>query len=156
MRRALILVWALFSASPAVSDTDVYYLAEALYFESRSESDRCQMAVAEVIMERISQDRFKTNTIEEVVHARKRVYGVWRCQFSYYCDGNSDKWLDLDNEQAVRAYTNANYFLYSNEYIPITDGADHYFAHDLVNPYWEEDLYDVMVCEGHTFGKLDW
>ena len=61
-------------------------LAEALYFEARGESVKGQAAVAEVILNRRDSGLFP-NTVCGVVNQ-----GNGRsCQFSYTCDGHSDR-----------------------------------------------------------------
>jgi spore germination cell wall hydrolase CwlJ-like protein len=56
-------------------------LRKAIYFESRGESIKGQVAVAEVILNRVDSRRFP-NSVCGVVNQG--------CQFSYTCDGNSD------------------------------------------------------------------
>ncbi|CAL9975610.1 endolysin [Vibrio phage D148] len=132
---------------------DVYYLAEALYFESRSESDACQLEVSKVILTRTLQNRFKAPTIEQVVHAWSfDKYGDKVCQFSYYCDGKSDR---MTNEyQKARAIRNASLFLAVVDFD--IDGNDHYYAHKRVYPTWAPYMTDTFVCDDHTIGKLKW
>ena len=62
-------------------------LTEALYFEARGESLVGQVAVAEVILNRVDSRRYP-NTVCSVVRQGE---GNGRgCQFSYRCDGLSD------------------------------------------------------------------
>ena len=67
-------------------------LATALYFEARSEPIKGQLAVAQVIMNRVRSSYF-TDTVCGVVYegAHKRN----SCQFSFACDGLADKPKDL-------------------------------------------------------------
>ena len=63
-------------------------LTEALYFEARGESVKGQFAVAEVILNRVASPLYP-DTVCGVVHQ-----GTGRhlqCQFTYTCDGRSDK-----------------------------------------------------------------
>lgn len=67
--------------------SELYCLAEAIYFEARGESTRGQQAVAEVILNRVDS-RYYPNTICGVVNQ-----GTGRrhaCQFSYTCDGQPE------------------------------------------------------------------
>ncbi|MEP3345361.1 MAG: cell wall hydrolase [Litoreibacter sp.] len=63
-------------------------LSEALYFEARGETVKGQIAVAEVILNRVSSSRFP-DTVCGVIHqgtGRK-----FACQFTYTCDGKPER-----------------------------------------------------------------
>jgi len=62
-------------------------LAEAIYFESRGEAVRGQMAVAQVILNRVFSGKYP-NTVCGVVYqnAHRRLH----CQFTFACDGIPD------------------------------------------------------------------
>ena len=67
-------------------------LAEAVYFEARSEPFVAQLAVANVILTRVDSHRFPDN-ICDVVHQAKKWKGKPirnKCQFSYWCDGKPE------------------------------------------------------------------
>ncbi|HEX9858836.1 MAG TPA: cell wall hydrolase, partial [Paracoccaceae bacterium] len=70
----------------ATGDAEWQCLAEALYFEARGETVQGQFAVAEVILNRVDSPRYPA-TICGVVHQG----GRGGCQFSFTCDGYSDK-----------------------------------------------------------------
>ena len=73
--------------APATGGADWRCLTEALYFEARGESLKGQVAVAEVILNRVSSSRFP-NTVCDVIHqgtGRK-----FACQFTYTCDGRPE------------------------------------------------------------------
>ena len=62
-------------------------LAEAIYFESRGEPLAGQIAVAEVVLNRVDDRRYP----KTVCGVTKQGVGGGRgCQFSYACDGRSD------------------------------------------------------------------
>ena len=58
-------------------------MALNIYHEAKNQSMLGQIAVGQVVMNRVEDRRFP-NTVCEVVKQRKR--GV--CQFSWFCDGN--------------------------------------------------------------------
>lgn len=156
--RYLVILAALLSSSVWAEDReylDMYYLAEALYHEARGEPDEYVLLVAETIEQRVIQPRFKSDNYEQAVHKKgySKHSGKTVCSYEYYCDGKSDKMKDLI--QKARALSLAGYFLYG-DYTRVLHGADHYYAQDKITPYWADDLYDIMVFGGHTFGKLDW
>jgi len=73
-------------------------LSEAIYFEARGEPLIGQLAVGNVIMNRVSSPRFP-NTICKVVHQGRKINGQMvrnKCQFSYYCDGKTEEMTDAE------------------------------------------------------------
>ncbi len=68
---------------------DQYCLAEAMYYEARSEGAQGEKAVAEVILQRV-RSRYYPNTICGVVYEGTD-RGDKLCQFSYACDGSIDE-----------------------------------------------------------------
>ena len=71
MKKLSIILWLLLpfysTESRANNQEDYYCLVEAIYFEARSESQTGQLAIANVIMERVRQDIYP-DTICKVVH----------------------------------------------------------------------------------------
>ena len=81
--------------------TELECLTEAVYFEARGESFVGQLAVANVILQRVRDYRFPP-TVCEVVHAGRYWEGNPirnRCAFSYWCDGKPEIMKD---KQALR------------------------------------------------------
>ena len=62
-------------------------LSAAIYYEARNQPVDGQLAVAEVIMNRVQSDRYPDDACE-VINQNK--------QFSYTHDGKSDDFLNLD------------------------------------------------------------
>ena len=121
-------------------------LAEAVYFEARSETLIAQRAVAEVILNRVDSRRYP-NTVCEVVNqgAEKRN----RCQFSYNCDGRPEA---IHEKSAwVRAKTIAKEMVVS-ETRPLTNGATHYHTTS-VRPFWSRTLQRTAKYGAHIFYK---
>lgn len=71
----------------ANADSEIKCLATALYFEARGESVRGQMAVAQVILNRVKDPAYP-KTICGVVYQNAKF--LHRCQFSFACDGTHD------------------------------------------------------------------
>ena len=71
----------------ANSDSEIKCLATAIYFEARGEGVRGQMAIAQVILNRVKNPAYP-KTICGVVYQNAKSYH--RCQFSFACDGLSD------------------------------------------------------------------
>ncbi|HET8722046.1 MAG TPA: cell wall hydrolase [Nitrospira sp.] len=123
-------------------------LATAIYFEARGEPEEGQLAVAQVIMNRVRSPDWP-DTICGVVYQ-----GQWNksgCQFSFACDGRSDtpkdqgKW-ELAMRLAKRV-TNGEVFLKDIGH------ATHYHA-TYVNPRWSREMSLVERIGQHLFYKL--
>ena len=136
-------------------------LAKNIYFEARNQSTAGQIAVSHVVMNRVKSKKYP-NTICEVVHQGKT--SRWwretkgktvmirnRCQFSWYCDGLSDKprdtpaWIDALN-RSLRAV-----HLYESGF-DISHGSTHYHSKN-VNPYWSKTIEYITTIDDHHFYK---
>ena len=74
-------------------------LALNVYHEARDQPFIGQVAVAQVVMNRVHDDRYPDDVCEVVMqgptYSWKPDFPVrHRCQFSWYCDGKSDKTPD--------------------------------------------------------------
>ena len=68
-------------------------LALNVYYEARSQSIVEQIAVAQVVINRVNDDRYPDTICEVVKQGEKNTDGTMkedRCQFSWYCDGAKD------------------------------------------------------------------
>ena len=129
--------------------TEKKCLAEAIYYEARSESFKGKIAVANVILERMKRKDFP-NTICKVVH--DGVY--WRGYivrnkgaFSFYCDGKPERMLDLKARED--AYNIAELAL-NNVELATTVGSTHYHA-VYVSPKWANEFYFIAKIGKHLF-----
>jgi len=68
----------------ATGGADWQCLSEALYFEARGESLKGQIAVAEVILNRVDSRKFPSSVCAVIRQGTGRKYA---CQFTYTCDG---------------------------------------------------------------------
>ena len=108
-------------------------MTEALWHEGRGESQIGQLAIAEVIFNRIDNKDFP-DTVCDVVHEKVtrdyEHYTTNRCQFSYYCDNISDEIVVTEDNAYLVAFVNQNvklaYKLRASEEIDITMGAIYY------------------------------
>jgi spore germination cell wall hydrolase CwlJ-like protein len=71
---------------------DLQCLATAIYFEARGEPVEGQFAVAQVVLNRAKTNRYP-HTVCGVVYQNAQRHN--RCQFSFACDGKSDKPKEL-------------------------------------------------------------
>ena len=120
-------------------------LAMNVYHEARSEPMIGQYAVAHVVVNRVQSTRWP-NDICSVVHQGLHK-GKHKCQFSWYCDGKSDK---AHEELAwARSLIIADNVLRGK--VPdVTKGATHYHA-VYVKPYWSASLKNTVAYGSHRF-----
>ena len=72
-----------------VDDRQLECLALNVYFEGRSESLPGQLAIAHTTLNRVSAEGFPDTICGVVRQGGEQVKG--RCQFSWWCDGRSDR-----------------------------------------------------------------
>lgn len=138
----LPLITTLLTTQVKACDLELDCLAEAIYFESRGEITAGQIAVAQVIMNRVKSNRFP-NTIKAVVHQPK--------QFSYYSDGKPEIMHDIKSQ--TKAYTIASLVLTGDFIVDTVDLADHYFNDELVDPKWSKKMIYIGRVGKHVFYK---
>ena len=93
-----------------------------------------------------------TSTACEVVYLAKTYASGYpvrnMCQFSWYCDGKSDKAKDSDSWRRAQVIA---YMLHINrKYRGITEGSTHYHA-TYVSPKWAPELDLVGRIGTHIF-----
>jgi|MEHZ01.5.fsa_nt_MEHZ011499952.1_7 spore germination cell wall hydrolase CwlJ-like protein len=120
-------------------------LTAAVYFEARSEPVDAQLAVAEVIINRSNHDGFPSTVCKVVKEHRAPVSRPWACQFSFYCDGKSDR--PQDSAAWATAQQVASQALSGDI---LGHGAVYYHT-TAVKPVWRHDLTAVGVIGGHVF-----
>lgn len=136
-----------FEISPddyGISEEDYTCLALAVYFEARSEPIAGQKAVAEVVLNRVQDKRFP-GTVCGVVFQNEK----WRhrCQFSFACDGRSDRPRERRPwEQARRVAA----FVAAGIAQQMTGTATHYHA-TYVRPSWAKRLERTVQVGRHVF-----
>lgn len=120
-------------------------LAQAIYFEARSEPLAGWNAVADVVINRALSSRYPASICGVVFQ------GEWRrhkCQFSFACDGLSDRPKNRTLWQ--RALRMAGSKLTSMRAGPATGRATHYHA-DYVDPYWNREMTKLAKIGRHIF-----
>jgi hypothetical protein len=105
-------------------------LANAVYFESRSEPVRGQIAVAQVVMNRAFSGYYPSDVCGVVYQNAHRHLA---CQFTFACDGIPD--VVNDPESWTRAQRIARETLDGKLWLPEIAKATHYHA-SYVHPYW--------------------
>jgi hypothetical protein len=120
-------------------------LAEAIYFEARGETVRGQMAVAQVVLNRVFSGKYP-NTVCGVVYqnAHRRLH----CQFTFACDGIPD--IVREPDMWERAQTIAAEMLDGKLWLPEVGKATHYHA-SWVRPGWVREMTKMHRLGVHTF-----
>ncbi len=126
---------------------EVSCLAEAVYYEARSETISGQKAVAEVILNRVGHKAFPNTVCAVVYQGAERTTG---CQFSFACDGSNailprgKNWSeaqDISRHMMMRASA------------AITNRATHYHTTN-VNPKWAPSLRKLRQYDTHVFYRF--
>jgi spore germination cell wall hydrolase CwlJ-like protein len=120
-------------------------LAEAIYFEARGEAVRGQMAVAQVVLNRVFSGKYP-NTVCGVVYQNSHRHLA--CQFTFACDGIPDVVREPDMWE--RAQTIAAEMLDGKLWLPEVGKATHYHAY-WVRPGWVREMTKMHKLGVHTF-----
>jgi len=129
-------------------------LTQNIYFEARGESPLGQLAVGLVTLNRVKDDRWPDTICEVVKQANKDSSGniiLNECQFSWYCDGNSD--VVPDNEAASLARDIA-FLLMTQDIKDFTKGSN-YFHATYVKPAWRKQVEMTIEIGYHIFYRRD-
>ncbi len=119
-------------------------LSEALYFEARGEDLWGQIAVAEVILNRMDSPRFPNSVCEVVQDGTGRRN---RCQFSYYCDGKVEA---IGNQTAFERVKKISAMMIQGRARVLTGGAVFYHT-NAVTPSWMSAMEQTTVIGDHIF-----
>jgi spore germination cell wall hydrolase CwlJ-like protein len=120
-------------------------LTEAIYFEARGETVRGQIAVAQVVMNRVFSGYYPS-TVCGVVYQNASHHLA--CQFTFACDGISDVVREPDAWE--RAKRIAAETLDGQLWLPEVGKATHYHAY-WVRPSWVHEMTRMYKLGVHTF-----
>lgn len=124
-------------------------LSQAVYFEARSETRSGQLAVAEVVQNRVASKHYPNSICGVVFQGSERRTG---CQFSFTCDGSMKrvpKGKAWDRAQSIAMLSRTGL-------LPKTTGrATHYHTTE-VNPKWTAELQFTQQIGDHKFYHTRW
>ena len=129
-------------------DSEKKCLAQAIYFESRSEPEDGQAAVAQVILNRVGSGLYPT-TICGVVFQNRHRYKA--CQFSFTCEGKSLRVTDQASWSTAARI--ADEVLDGKTWLADVGSSTHYHA-NYVRPRWARHLKKMDVIGKHIFYRL--
>lgn len=132
----------------AASDKELWCLATAIYFEARGESYRGQVAVAQVVLNRVKDYRYP-DTICGVVYQNQSRRNA--CQFSFACDGIPE--TINDRRSWAQAEDIARRITSGELYLTEVGDATHYHA-TYVRPAWAPRMTKVTQIGLHVFYKF--
>ena len=130
---------------PKDSARQMRCLAEAIYFESRSEPEEGQAAVAQVVLNRVRSGIYPTTVCGVVYQDRNRPFA---CQFTFACEGKSLR-IEEPGPWAV-ATRIAQEVVSGANYNPKVGEAVNYHA-NYVSPFWVGYLKRVDRIGAHIF-----
>ena len=119
-------------------------LTEALYFEARGEDLDGQIAVAEVILNRVDSRKYPDTVCAVISQGAKRRNA---CQFSFKCDGQPETFREKAAYVAVGKV--ARIMLDGRDRV-LTQGATHYHT-TRVKPGWSRRLTKTAHIGSHIF-----
>ncbi|MDH3667201.1 MAG: cell wall hydrolase [Paracoccaceae bacterium] len=119
-------------------------LTEALYFEARGESLAGQIAVAEVILNRVDS-RSYPGTVCGVIQQGQEKRNA--CQFSFICDGKAE---NIGDRGVFEKLGKVSWLMLQGKPRVLTGEATHY--HNLsVKPRWSKRLHRTARIGDHIF-----
>jgi spore germination cell wall hydrolase CwlJ-like protein len=133
---------------PSHEAKEEFCLAQAIYFEARSEPEAGQAAVAQVVLNRVSSGLYPPSICGVVFQNAQRYKA---CQFSFACEGRSLRVTEAAPWAAARRI--ARDVLQGRTYDEQVGMATHYHA-DYVRPGWSRRLKKTDKIGQHIFYKL--
>ena len=142
-------------AQDANLDREFECLAKNIYFEARNQSHLGKIAVAQVVLNRVHDDRYPKSTCGVVEQAKKKngVIVRHKCQFSWFCDGLSDRPRDEVAWADAQAVAWDAIILWDTGY-DLTEGATHYHT-KYVTPFWKDSLTYITSVDEHQFYRWE-
>ena len=132
-------------------------MAQNIYFEARTESQAGMIAVAQVTLNRVNSDKYPNNVCDVVKQGPTYTWAEDfpvrnKCQFSWYCDGKSDK--IREPEAWKKAKMIAGVVLAMPDQVPnVVEDATHYHAY-YVKPHWASKLEKITRIDSHIFYRV--
>ena len=135
--------------------TALVCLAMNVYWEARSQSTAGQIAVAQVVINRVNDNRYPDTVCDVVtqgvVKSGSTLPVRHKCQFSWYCDGKKD------NPTDSTAWSNALLValtVHDGLTVDMLEGATHYHATS-VQPDWAVTKTRTARIDDHIFYRWE-
>lgn len=139
-----------------INEEDVNCLAMNIYFEARNDSYEGKEAVALTVLNRAEHFNYPDSICKVIKQAEviNNKIVLHRCQFSWYCDGRSDKPI-LHNRLEKEAWEESKLVAHNvvkgefDEYLAST-----HYHNTKVNPKWAPTLDYIGQIGKHKFYSL--
>ena len=140
-----------------ILETALMCMAFNIYHEANNQSMLGQIAVGQVVMNRVEDSRFP-DTVCEVVKQAVTYKGtdkpvIHKCQFSWYCDGKKDE-PNYNSKSWSKALNYAVIVLGGDITLDVTNGATHYHA-TYVRPAWAKTKTRTTRIDRHIFYRWE-
>ncbi|MAC90347.1 MAG: spore germination cell wall hydrolase CwlJ-like protein [Maricaulis maris] len=122
-------------------------LAQAIYYEARSEGFVGQLAVAQVIMNRVDSRHYPNTICGVVFEGSERTTG---CQFTFTCDGSMVREARGRSWRRSQLVAQHAYMGFGRD---VTRRATHYHT-VAVDPYWNSNLVRTRRIGTHIFYRF--
>ena len=135
--------------------TALVCLAMNIYHEARDQSTAGQIAVAQVVINRVNDTRYPDNVCDVVtqglVHSGSTLPVRHKCHFSWYCDGLKDEPTDGNawGDALLVAVT-----VHDGKTVDMLEGATHYHAIS-VYPNWANTKTRTARIDDHIFYRWE-
>jgi len=141
--------------NPYLNPTEIECLAKNAYFEAQNQSKTAQIAVMQVVINRVEHDKFGDTICNVVQHGPTRTGSKGepvpirgRCQFSWYCDGKSDEPRDPELYEEIKTLA---YAVASNDIVIDVTEDSLYYHSTRSYPYWRNKFEKTIVIDDHIF-----
>ncbi len=150
----LTLLCLLTTSLKVNADRSLHCMAQNVYFEAASESFIGQIAVAQVVMNRVESEHFPDNPCDVIYEGPSYISNKGnilpikhRCQFSWYCDGKPE---NITDKKAWDLAVNVSMRALLKTLPDITEGSL-WYHNTSVNPYWAVTKTKVTQIDNHIF-----
>jgi len=139
-----------------ILETALMCMAANIYHEAKNQPMAGQIAVAQVVMNRVNDSRYPDNVCDVVKQGLTYKNGkvvLGKCQFSWYCDGKKDD-VDKKSEKWRNSLRYASMVITNRITLDVTEGATHYHA-TYVRPAWARTKTKTVRINRHIFYRWE-
>ena len=139
-----------------ILETALMCMATNIYHEAKNQPMVGQIAVAQVVMNRVKDSRYPNNVCDVIKQGLTYKNGkvvLGKCQFSWYCDGKKDD-VNMKSEKWRNSLRYASMVITNRITLDVTEGATHYHA-TYVRPAWARTKTKTVRINRHIFYKWE-
>ena len=139
-----------------ILETALMCMAANIYHEAKNQPMAGQIAVAQVVMNRVKDNRYPDNVcyvIKQGLTYKNGKVVLGKCQFSWYCDGKKDD-VNMKSEKWRNSLRYASMVITNRVTLDITEGATHYHA-TYVRPAWARTKTKTVRINRHIFYRSE-